>query len=693
MTKKLIVLLILFMSVMVIYSQKRVNYKESYNYMRAIELYEDKEYDDALPFVDSVLSKHPKEAKFHYYKANMLYSKDEYDKALESVQQSLKYVSKKDSSDIEDIYLLRAAVYLQQKDTANAINDYLNCLKFNNVSIALVSLAEIYKEQGDFQKSNEYYQILRNRESIIFQLYNSYFTSEIANNYISLQDWDEVIKICTELIDQQDEDEDADVYYSRAKAYMGKSMWNEAASDLFTVLNNDDGEEHKDEIYKVKEPLYTILLSKLKIEKTKNPSSINNLLHISKLYKNHKQYDKAISTLKSYQEIDPEETCLYDTFAELYFEQGDFENALRYINKALENDSTDTACKSLKALIVLYLGDPYGSISLCDELIEEDPEQSIFYYLRGLNKYVLDDYEGVEEDYSIALTLEPENVYFLVGRGNAYSNLGLIDRAKYDYNQVIEIEKKKGISSSTSYAYLELGDKERAIEIIDSLLTQHQDSASLYYNAACIYSRAQNKEKALQLLEKAFQLGHNHFYFIRNDHDLDFINNSTEFLSLVDKYEKELRSTFTCEEEQIEDNVEYEYRTAEIPFTVEQGGLLKMKCTINGLPLDFLLDTGASLVMLSATEYLFMFKNNYLTAKDIRGSAYSLIADNSKVEVSEINLRKVDFGGFTLENVKASVMPNISSSLLLGQSVLNKAGKVEIDYENKILKITYKVKK
>lgn len=58
-----------------------------------------------------------------------------------------------------------------------------------------------------------------------------------------------------------------------------------------------------------------------------------------------------------------------------------------------------------------------------------------------------------------------------------------------------------------------------------------------------------------------------------------------------------------------------------------------------------------------------------------------------------INLNKVTFGGLELENVRASVVSNDKAPLLLGQSVLNRLGRVEIDYTNSVLRITTKKEK
>ena len=81
-------------------------------------------------------------------------------------------------------------------------------------------------------------------------------------------------------------------------------------------------------------------------------------------------------------------------------------------------------------------------------------------------------------------------------------------------------------------------------------------------------------------------------------------------------------------------------------------------------------------------------KNGYLNKKDVIGSQYFMDANGNINEGTVINIRKVDFGGLELENIRASVVRNQNAPLLLGQTVLNRLGR--IDNESKVLKITYK---
>ena len=128
-------------------------------------------------------------------------------------------------------------------------------------------------------------------------------------------------------------------------------------------------------------------------------------------------------------------------------------------------------------------------------------------------------------------------------------------------------------------------------------------------------------------------------------------------------------------------------RVVEVPFTASNG-VTKVDCSINGLPLNFIFDTGASDVSLSQVEANFMFKNGYLNEKDIIGKQHYQTADGNISVGTVINLRKINFGGLELSDVRASVVKNQSAPLLLGQSVLQRLGKIEIDNTKRCLNIT-----
>lgn len=81
---------------------------------------------------------------------------------------------------------------------------------------------------------------------------------------------------------------------------------------------------------------------------------------------------------------------------------------------------------------------------------------------------------------------------------------------------------------------------------------------------------------------------------------------------------------------------------------------------------------------------------DYDRALEDFGKARYMDANGDLSVGTVINLRKVTFAGLELENVRASVVDSNNAPLLLGQSVLARLGKVEIDYEKGVLRITGK---
>lgn len=119
---------------------------------------------------------------------------------------------------------------------------------------------------------------------------------------------------------------------------------------------------------------------------------------------------------------------------------------------------------------------------------------------------------------------------------------------------------------------------------------------------------------------------------------------------------------------------------AEVRIHMEQeGGVYKVPCEVNGLKLKFIFDTGAASVSISQTYAEMMLENGYLDESDILGSSKSVIADGSTVDNVVINLRTVEIGGLTINDVNAIVVPTQNAPLLLGQSVIQRLGKVSIE--------------
>lgn len=127
--------------------------------------------------------------------------------------------------------------------------------------------------------------------------------------------------------------------------------------------------------------------------------------------------------------------------------------------------------------------------------------------------------------------------------------------------------------------------------------------------------------------------------------------------------------------------------TSKIKMKKMSGDTFLVSCKVNEYPLDFIFDTGASSVTLSRSTAMFMLNNGYLSIDDIVGqNAYQMANGNISVG-TVIRLKKIEIGGYVLHNVEASIIDSDNAPLLLGQSALNKLGKIQIDYNNSTLTI------
>lgn len=114
-------------------------------------------------------------------------------------------------------------------------------------------------------------------------------------------------------------------------------------------------------------------------------------------------------------------------------------------------------------------------------------------------------------------------------------------------------------------------------------------------------------------------------------------------------------------------------------------GVYKLNCKVNGIPMNFIFDTGASNVSISKTEALFLIKQGLITNEDIIGNINYQIANGEIHEGTKVNLKTFEIQGITINNVVATVVHKQNSPLLLGQSLLSKLGKFSIDGDKLII--------
>jgi clan AA aspartic protease (TIGR02281 family) len=124
--------------------------------------------------------------------------------------------------------------------------------------------------------------------------------------------------------------------------------------------------------------------------------------------------------------------------------------------------------------------------------------------------------------------------------------------------------------------------------------------------------------------------------------------------------------------------------TEEVALRAE-GGELLVPVTINdSVKLDFMLDSGASVVTIPADVAMTLIRTGTLTRDDYLGRQTFRLADGRTVPSTILRIRTLKVGGIVVHDVQASVT-DAKGSLLLGQTFLARLSTWSIDNARHVL--------
>lgn len=670
-------ILVLCSSVMLADNIKRL---DSYNYSRGVEAINNNNAEEALDYLNKEIDEHPDNGYAFAWIALVRNYNEEFGRALTAANVAVKKIPSKDKEYKAFAYGIRAQVYLNLEDTIQALKDYSQAInivpdddRFYN------QRAQVYYEQGKYDLADkDYLKMISLKEGDVMGYMGIGRNANAQKRYEdAIKQFDYVVKL---------EPNYSSAYSFRAESYIGLKKYNEAIDDVITALGIDKDRKAFYELQELADSAFEQTVAKLKVQKIKEPNEQSWAYDLGVVYERAAKYNKAIAYYK--ESLEKESNIITASrISSCYDDLGDYDKALEYCDQAIALDSVKSDYLYQKANILDNAGRSKEAIRVMGEYIANNPDMAEGYYRRGWFEDHSGNVEEAIEDYTMAINLAPDAAYTYLNRGVLYRLKGESSKAEADFKQVARLDSIPEEAECSFYAYYYLGQKDKAIEILNIILGK--DKKGNCYDAACLYSVMGEKVKALSYLRQSLEDGNRRFAHIKRDHDLDNIRNTEEFKVLLKEYEEKHLQEIAADADG--DDSAYELKVEEIPFTKE-GGVCKVKCAINGLPLHFIFDTGAADVSISSVEATFMAKNDFLSSSDIIGKQNYQTADGNITEGTVINLKDVKLGSLHLNNIKASVVRNQAAPLLLGQSVLSKLGKIEIDNTKKVLRITHKQK-
>lgn len=656
------------------------NAPDRYNYQRAMEFLEGNKMEEAIDFCEKDLAENPKDARTLSLLAAAYHIKHQDGKALEILDKTIDLWSGKAGEGVVNPYYLRANVLLEFEDTVKALEDLERALKITDIRKNIrADQLEIYYAKNENEKVKEIGEKAIKESPTYTTPY--YYLGLVA---LKEDNWNEAIEY-SDKIEKLEKEDLASTQFLRARANIGMGDYEEAANNIMELLQTEDWNNRGFALMGAMADStnqFEAMRTRLEIQVDKEPNESYWRYCLGVIYEAKKLYASAIDYYKKSAELDAD-AVTFERITQCYSSVGDFKTALHYVDEALQIDSTDLNALRIKSELLMADGRTKESLKCVDEWLALDTESSVVHETKG----DLYQYAGMLDEaikaYGKALALKPDNSYARIQRGKLLQMQGLDGKANADFRKVLKTDSMPNAESYAHYAYYYLKEYKKAKKHM-AMILKADSTAGTFYDAACLYSLLNDSAVSLKYLKTALDKGYRNFRHIALDSDLDNIRLLDAFKTLMSEYmQKGVEEELMTEDEGGKVLV-----TAEVPFTKE-GGVCKVKCKINGLPLHFIFDTGASDVTLSMVEATFMMKNGYLSKKDIVGSQRYMDANGNVSVGTVINLKNVNFGECDLNNIRASDVQNQKAPLLLGQSVLSRLGKIEIDNSKHVLKITH----
>jgi len=657
--------------------------KYSYYYQRAEEYYQKEDYNQALRYLQMGVEANPKDA-YCWAVIAEIYSKyayARYAEAMDATVQALRYIGK-DRYWKGFIYGIRGDIYYKTDNMQESKIAYQQAMTINpdnHTSIAM--LADVCQELGEYDESIALYRKLISMDSS-----EPYWYSNIGNVCIKAKLYDEArqnLRMSIALLSDNNKQAYANMGLlalaesnnTIEAAYWAKqsflhSGWCKSTQALMDTL--------------VKKDFHAIETAALQLLEHL-PNDVN---HLSLLYYLYNENDKPVDAAYYVQNAltIEDDNSYHITLARLYACMDMYQEAINEYQTVLSNDTSlhSLVYYELSQLSMLHADyeQAHTYIDKCIRLDNEDAHLLRFkakiYQIQGRHQEATSMLET-----ALAHSEEDERRVFYLNLGEEYMELGQIEQGRSYLNMCLEMgADKRTYHVTLALAAACLGDTALTREHIQVIEQNTQKDE--YEDLAMVYAALGDTDAVyanLRHITGTVQLGQGSMMF--NQYRYRSLHGQPGFLTIVAEQDSVMRKERERLNamQQAQDSMS---GVTEIPFTIH-GGVNQVRCLINGLPLYFVFDTGASDVTISSVEANFMLKNGYLTDTDFMGKQNYVTATGEIHEGTVINLREVRVGDITLTNIKASVVSSQSAPLLLGQTVFRRFGTMEVDNTRKVI--------
>ena len=499
-------------------------------------------------------------SRSYFIRADARFSLMDYESALEDYNKAITDYNSYYSTDKYKgrLYYWRARCKQKLNECTDAIIDFTTCLSYNyeDAGYAYWNRGNCYFEQTKYQESDDDYTKAIDRLSDSKDLAKLYkYRGDCMAHLLKYSDAD---KLYTRSISYNANYYNS--YWSRAYYRSIDLKYDDAIADykktvsIIEASGSNSNNEDLPAVYRNLALLYYDLnknneaLEAINKSLLADPNYINGFQTRADIYQQMKNYAKAKEDYTNAITLLNDDKAISDLYFDRSYKLGwktlDYKSTLDDLNKSIALDPKGAMKFWHRSITYGYKKDNVNSLADCNKAIQLYNEKvpSGLYQLRASLKEKAGDFKAAINDYQLALKTDDKNatLYYNIGRlfKTKLNNSGL---AETNLVKAIELDKTDGIASSTyAYAKIFLGETQEAIAFILENIEKNKDDSYQYkwqlHNAACIYSLAGNKLKALEYLDKSLAAGFDDYDHLINDRDLISLTALPQYKTILIKY-------------------------------------------------------------------------------------------------------------------------------------------------------------
>lgn len=663
----------------------QTNKGSDYNYQKAEEVMREKgDVKKAMEYLRKQLDIDPEHMDSYLMMMGLYRNEKEYGSALQVANKALKINPKKSNVSDGLLYWWRSVIYEEMGDNTKAAADMEKAVKVTKKGRdrswrdIMIAYAQMKYDSTDYAGADAVYKILLKDDET-----DQLAMVGMARNCLGRKDAAGAVDILEKC--KAYDSEYSEIYRYLMQAYKEMREENKAVDAAVKYL--EYAEDSIDEVWDILNNNYPYAVAKIK-EMSRQSSGYGSAWNyfLAKLHEEAHKYEQAVKAYSILIEEYGYDAELMMDRSNCYSSLGHSELAIQDMNEVISKEKENLYFYDARACHYRYAGMYEDAIEDFSKVIELYPTSGYGYYNRGWCYELSGNDEEAMKNYNEGLEIDKTYPYLFLMRGELRLKQGNQDGAKEDFEMVVKLDTSVTDGSCRHYALHFLGKDDEAKEWMDKLIAEDPDDSGNYYDMACLYSRMGKLDEAVDALRTAFEKGYRRFPHIENDDDLDPIRSLPSFIELMEEYRLK-HENFLSEFMGERGTDDGEEEISEVEMKKMYSGTYEIPCSVNGLSLKMVFDTGASDVTISAVEANFMLKNGYLSEDDVKGKNRYMTASGDIHEGTILRLKEVQLGDAVLKNIEASVVHSQRAPLLLGQSVLEKFGTITIDNVNSKLLI------